>query len=402
MSLLSTLNARASAEPGLADPAATGRRLTRAVFGVAGLGMLFAFAGLIWDHAWHTTTALDAFWSPPHVLLYSGLALVMLTSLSIFVRSVRESLSGGLVLRVPFLSFPVPAPLLLLAVGTLAAVLTGMVDQKWHEVLKSAESFYSAPHNFIIVGAMIAAFGIRSGATVLRAGREERNPWAVPALTAAFVVVFMRLFSSFGDTRAEYEARLLNQVLAADPNWVALHRAYLDYNVVADNTLLAPLVLVAALVTPLAYAEGLTGKRWTATRTAAIFAAQLAAMDGIVMAMGFRPLWTSPAVFFILPAALAADLVALRFPRPDLRWVVAALVFTGAHGALYGFHPAGVALAAVGGLLAGLSGKALSDFVDRPTAQRLGWGVLLFGILFPVLLGGLDILLRYGTYYWLF
>jgi hypothetical protein len=364
--------------------------------------MALAFFGLIWDHAWHTTTALDAFWSPPHVLLYSGLALVMLTSLSIFLKPVRDSLSGSLGVRVPFLSFPVPAPLLLLASGTLVALLTGMVDQKWHEVLKSAESFYSAPHNFIIVWAMVAAFGLRSGATVLRGGRDERSAWAVPALTAAFVLVFMRIFSSFGDTRAEYEARLLNPVLSADPNWVALHRAYLDLDIVADNTLLAPLVLVVALVTPLAYAEGLTGRRWTATRTAGIFAAQLALMDLAVMAAGYRPLWTSPAVFFVLPAALAADLAAPKLPRAGLRWVVAALVFTGAHGALYGFHLAGVALAAAGGWLAGLSGRGLSDMVDRPTPRRLGWGLLLFGLLFPVLLGGLDILLRYGTYYWLF
>lgn len=391
----------ASSQP-VADPAAAGRRLTRIVFSVAGLGMALAFFGLIWDHAWHTTTPLDAFWSPPHILLYSGLALVMVTSLSIFVRPVRESLSGGLVLRVPFLSFPVPAPLLLLGAGTLVAVLTGMVDQKWHEALKSAESFYSAPHNFIITGAMVAAFGVRSGATVLRAGREERSAWGVPILTAAFVVVFMRLFASFGDTRAEYGARLLNPVLTVDPNWTALQHAYLDTNILADNTLLAPLVLVAALMTPLAYAEGLTGKRWTATRTAGVFAGMLAAMDGIVMTMGFRPLWTSPAVFFVLPAALAADLAAPRLPRPDLRWVVAALVFTGAHGALYGFNPAGVALAAAGGWLAGLAGRALSDVVDRPTPRKLGWGLLVFAVLFPVLLGGLDILLRYGKYYWLF
>lgn len=373
--------------------------MARAVFGVAGLGMLLAFVGLIWDHAFHTVTILDAFWSPPHILLYSGLALAMLTSLSIFLRPVRDSLSGGLQVRVPFLSFPVPAPLLILGGGTLVAVFSGMMDQKWHEALGVAESFYSLPHNFIIMGAVIAAFGLRSGATVLRGGRGERSVWAVPALTAAFLVVFMRLFSSFGDTRAEYQARIADPVLGAIPGWAAAHQRYIDWGFLADNALLAPVMVVAALITPLAYAEGLTGKRWTATRTAAVFAAQLAAMDGLVMAAGYRPLWTSPAVFFVVPAALAADLAAPRLPK--FRWAAAALVFTGAHGALYGFHPAGVALAAAGGWLAGLSGCGIADFVDRPTPRRLGWGLLLMGVVFPVLLGGLDILLRYGTFYWL-
>lgn len=384
-------------------PSDTGRRLTRAVFGLAGLGMLLAFAGLLWDHAWHTTTALDEFWSPPHVVLYAGLALVMLTSLSIFVKPVRDSLGGGLVLRVPFLSFPVPAPLLLLAVGTLVAILSGMMDQKWHESLRGAESFYSLPHNFIIMGAIVAALGLRAGATVLRGGRAERSTWAVPVFTAAFLIVFMRLFSSFGDTRAEYLARLENPALAADPNWVALQQAYLSYDVLADSVLLAPVMLVAALVTPLAYAEGLTGRRWTATRAAAVFGVQLAAVDAIAVAAGYRPLWTSPAVFFVLPAALAADLSAPRFTdRPWARWVIAALVFTGAHGVLYGYHAAGVAFAAVGGALAWRSGSFIADFVDRPTPRRLAWGLLLMGLVFPVALGGLDVLLRFGTYYWLF
>lgn len=399
------------------EAALRGRRLTQGLLAAVSLGAGLAFAGFIWDHGWHQTLPFDQFWSPPHLLLYSGLTLVILTNLGLFYAPVRQSLAGGLVLRVPFLAFRVPASFALLAVGSLAAILSGMMDQKWHEALRGGESFYSLPHNSILLGAVVAALGIRQAAVVLR-GRKAGDPgdpawvrrfekpeadrWLVPVLASALMVVSLRLVSSFGDTRAWVGTLMADPRLSTDVAGNALRQRYLDLNLLADNSLLAPLMLVLALVTLPAYARGLVGGRWAATRTAVAFALLLLALEGLVRFGGMNLLWSSPAVYMVVPAAAAADLAAPYLGRhPGLGWALAGVVFAAGHGALYGLHPAGVALAAVGGWFAGLMGRGLADFVERPTPRAVGLGLLLMVVVVPVLLGGLDILVRYGKFYWL-
>ncbi len=39
--------------------------------------------GLLWDGAWHMTFGRDTFWSPPHLLLYTGVTLSLLLSAAI-------------------------------------------------------------------------------------------------------------------------------------------------------------------------------------------------------------------------------------------------------------------------------------------------------------------------------
>lgn len=405
---------RPTAVPGAAI---SGLRHTQYLLLLASLGTVLAFAGFIWDHGWHQTLPFDKFWSPPHILLYSGLSLIILTNLGLFHAPVRESLAGGLMLRIPFLAFRVPAPLLLLAVGSLAAILSGMMDQKWHEALRGGESFYSLPHDSILLGAVVAAFGLRQATVALRArkpgGSEgpawlrrledpEADRWLVPLLASALMVVSLRLVSSFGDTRAWVQTLMADPRLSTDVAGNALRQRYLDLNLLADDTLLAPLMLVLALVTLLAYSRGLAGRRWAATSTAVAFALLLLALEGLVRLGGMNLLWSSPAVYMVVPAALAADLAAPRLrPRPGLAWTLAGAVFAVGHGALYGFNPGGIALAAAGGGLAGLLGRSLTGFVERPTPRSVGLGLLLMVVVVPALLGGLDILVRYGTFYWL-
>ena len=44
------------------------------------LVLLFqAILGLGWDIRWHSTFGRDTFWAPPHLLLYSGIALAYST-----------------------------------------------------------------------------------------------------------------------------------------------------------------------------------------------------------------------------------------------------------------------------------------------------------------------------------
>ena len=79
----------------------------------------------------------------------------------------------------------------------------------------------------------------------------------------------------------------------------------------------------------------------------------------------------------------------------DLSWLVATGVYIAGYGALFGLHPAGVALAFAGGWLAGFMGRGLAAVVANPAPRAVGWTLLWMGLIVPVALSGLDFYLRW-------
>lgn len=382
-----------------ATAAARAGTLAPLLLAVASAGLALAFGGLYWDGVWHTTRPFEEFWSPPHLVLYAGLALVLVLNLAIFHAPFREAF-GTTSVKVPFLNFGIPSPLLLLAAGSLMAIFSGMVDQKWHEALKGGESAYSLPHNFTILGGILAALGIASGFLALRQRRgREIQAWAVAVFAAVLVMVFYRLTYSFAESRAGVERALLDPLLSTDPNAVALRQRYLETNLLADNTLIAPIFLVAAAVTPLALARALTGDKWAATRAGLVFAGVGIALNLFFVAQGYKPVRSSPVALAVLPAGIAADL-AFRFlaknkRAEDLSWFAATATYLAGYGALFGLHPAGVALALGGGWLSGFMGRGLAAITATPRPRAVGWALLWMGLVIPVAFSGLDFYLRW-------
>lgn len=368
---------------------------------LASVGLGLAFGGLYWDGVWHTTVPFEDFWSPPHTVLYAGLSLVLIINIAVFYPPFRNSF-GGTSLKVPFVSFELSAPLILLAVGSLMSIFSGMVDQKWHETLKGGESAYSLPHNFTILGGMLAALGICSGFLLLqqRAGKTV-NKWAVAVFAAVLVMVMYRLTYSFAESRVGVEAALANPALSTDPNAVALRHRYLETNLLADNTVIAPVFLVVAALMPLAFARGLTGDKWAGTRAGLVFAGVGMALTLLFWAQGYKSVRSSPVALAVLPAAVAADVAAILLARrkvaraEDLSWLTATGVYLAGYGALFGFHPAGVVLALGGGWLAGFMGRGLAGVTANATPRGVGWTLLWMGLVIPVALSGLDFYLRW-------
>ncbi|MEM3087060.1 MAG: hypothetical protein QXO51_07160 [Halobacteria archaeon] len=389
---------------------------------VASVGLALAFGGLYWDGVWHTTVPFEEFWSPPHLVLYAGLALVLIVNLAIFHPPFREAF-GGTSVQVPFVSFRLPAPLVLLAAGSLMAIFSGMADQKWHETLKGGESAYSLPHNFTILGGMLAALAVCSAFLLLqrRAGRVA-NKWAVAVFAAVLVMVMYRLTYSFAESQAGVLRAMADPVLASDPQAQALRQRYLETNLLADNTVVAPVFLVVAALLPLSFARGLTGDRWAGTRAVLAFAGVGLALTALFWLQGYRPVRSTPVALAVLPAGIAADLVfrarshpatagagrgtpplaspgarsaGSQFMADSLPWLVAAAAYLACYGALFGLHPAGVALALGGGWLAGFMGRGLAAVTVNATPRAVGWTLLWMGLVVPVALSGLDFYLRW-------
>src|SRR5207245_10348131 len=93
------------------DPGTPGRALA------LGAGW-FGFPGLLCDVAWHRTIGRDSFLSPPHLLMYSGVAANGLVSAWALAWGRRR--------------YGAPAGLSLSGAGFLLAVAGAALDERWH------------------------------------------------------------------------------------------------------------------------------------------------------------------------------------------------------------------------------------------------------------------------------
>ncbi|MEM3085599.1 MAG: hypothetical protein QXT68_00455 [Halobacteria archaeon] len=392
----------------------------RAVLILSALGFTVALGGLWWDGAWHRTFPFEEFWSPPHLVLYAGVLVALSAASGALLEPVRRAFNGP-AFPLPPLSVRFPVGLLLLALGTLMALFSGMVDSVWHERLKGGESAYSLPHNLTISGGLLAALGILSGALLLRDKTDlDRRvlDFGILAFGAGLAAGLIRYVGSFAVTRADYIASLSNPALQADLPALALRRTTVEWNWTADNPLWAPLAITLALATPLAMAQALRPRRWSATLSLALLLGGLLAFTAAILAVGQNPSYRFTLAFG-LPLAILADFgerLRARSPAPGAGepeaplpfrrglplWALAGLSLGLLHNALYGWSFPGLLLAAGGGALGFAAARGLVRLILRPSPAVLVAGLSLLAAVLPVAAGGLDIWIRYGSYWWLF
>jgi hypothetical protein len=239
-----------------------GRHVTIALAIAAGVGWL-GFPGLLWDVAWHRTVGRDSFLSPPHVLMYAGVA------------------ANGLVAAWALASRIGHPGVGLVGIGFALAIVGAVLDEAWHRLVGKDVNLWSPPHLVGLAGTVVIVVGL--ALAVAARSRDERS-----MLHRVGRVVLIFLF-----------ADLLHK------STVALDHYSLDaWGRTADFypfliALLQPAILVAAVRSVGAGA---------AVGTALVFSLQHIAIVMVLQAAGMRTSTISPLP--ILPA-LAIDAVAL-------------------------------------------------------------------------------------------
>jgi hypothetical protein len=152
------------------DPARALRRLYLAIllFGAA------AFIGGPWDMLYHTTTAFDSFFSPPHLFIYGATAASIAVVVAIVASPPCRAAFGGM-LRLPAVPVPLPAALVLLGAGLFVVVLSGVLDEFWHASFGVDETRWSAPHAMFGWGLFLSALGFVSARLALRDAKPVRD-----------------------------------------------------------------------------------------------------------------------------------------------------------------------------------------------------------------------------------
>jgi hypothetical protein len=109
--------------------------------------LVVASAGLAWDIAWHTFIGRDSFLTPPHAVLYGGVAAAGATA---FAGLLLLRLRGG----------AIPLGLLVTGFGILTLVVSAPLDNYWHELYGLDVTLWAPFHVMGLIGGLVAILGV--------------------------------------------------------------------------------------------------------------------------------------------------------------------------------------------------------------------------------------------------
>lgn len=304
-------------------------RSMRIVAAVGFLGGVFlAFLGFAWDVQWHTDVGPDTFFTAPHLVLYSGIAISGLTCLSTvlvttrFARRVPAVLDGAVTILGG--RFAGPAGYVIGGFGALFFLLYGLMDQWWHSLYGFDVTLVSPPHVGLILSIMVTM----AGCLIALAWHVRTARGAAPRLAAAVGTTFA----------AAVLTAFITPTLTDLLPWALFGRISWP-NVVVATLYPAAMLMVAAIVRR-PWAGTLFGLIFTAldllvTATVPGITADYAASIGLVL----RDTTTGEVVVtglvptFVLAAGIASDLVRAAGQRFGWR-VLVTISLAGAVAAL--------------------------------------------------------------------
>lgn len=270
---------------------------------VGALGILLFLLGGTWDVSWHIVIGRDTFWSPPHLLLYGGILLVLITVVATLAHAWRLRGAGlryaGPMMRLPG-GLAVNPGIVVAGLGTVMALTSAPIDNAWHAMFGLDVVIWSPPHIQLILGVAFAALGLLAG---LAGEMNHADPGRLSAVPE----------SPFGGRDILLLA--LGGLLV-----VTLSGLYAEYafDIPPFPVWQGAAVLAATVTGALVAGARASGRRWAAT---GIALAQL-----VIAALTLAVLWITPA----LGAALAGLLHPDYWPSNSLLLFLPALLLPAA------------------------------------------------------------------------
>ena len=144
------------------------------------VGSALGLLGLVWDVEWHSDVGPDTFFTAPHLMLYTSMAVSGLTCLAVVLlhtAAARRGLAEDSTPAVTVLAFRAPLPFLVAGLGIAGGLLYGLGDLWWHSVYGFDVTPTSPPHVAMSVCDLIGGTGTIMAAAALR--RTRFGPWAL-------------------------------------------------------------------------------------------------------------------------------------------------------------------------------------------------------------------------------
>jgi hypothetical protein len=154
------------------------------VYFAISVGVALQVGGANWDIIWHGIVNVESFFTPPHTVIYSGVALAIIAILFGIIKSIKsnnhlryhhqqqqqqqqeeeeeeegkQSSSFSLKLLLSY----IPFPLRLAAAGSLMQLFSGRFDYWWHSNF-GFDGLLSPPHFLLVVGMVMSILGALIG-----------------------------------------------------------------------------------------------------------------------------------------------------------------------------------------------------------------------------------------------
>jgi hypothetical protein len=156
------------------------------------IGVALQISGSNWDIIWHGIGNVESFFTPPHSVIYSGVALAIGSIiLAIFLFTVLEQKKGSRSISpLYFLRLStIPFSLKLAVIGSLLQLTAGPFDFWWHNQF-GFDGLLSPPHSVLASGMLMVALGALIGIYTLK---RDNNTFffSKVCLAIAFAVFLM-------------------------------------------------------------------------------------------------------------------------------------------------------------------------------------------------------------------
>ena len=134
------------------------------------IGVALQISGSNWDIIWHGIGSVESFFTPPHSVIYSGVALAIGSiTLGIILFSVLEHKKGSNSISLFYFLRPsiMPFSLKLAVIGSLLQLTAGPFDFWWHNQF-GFDGLLSPPHSVLASGMLMVALGALIGIYALK------------------------------------------------------------------------------------------------------------------------------------------------------------------------------------------------------------------------------------------
>jgi hypothetical protein len=161
------------------------------IYTLMAVGMALQIGGGKWDVTWHILQRPETFFTPPHTVLYAGVAVTVSAvgaGLYLKLRSKQKTNGYLLLSSSPGLSNPI----FFAVVGSTMQIIAGIFDFSWHNTF-GFDGLLSPPHALLVSGMVIISLAAAKGLTTIL-NQVQRSPTriiAIAALALSLAVLWM-------------------------------------------------------------------------------------------------------------------------------------------------------------------------------------------------------------------
>jgi hypothetical protein len=136
-------------------------RISPIIYFLISIGVSLQISGSNWDIVWHGVGNVETFFTPPHSVIYSGVALTIGSVVGGIIQGafkIHQQYATWLIL----LPSSLPLSLKLAAIGCILQLTAGPFDFLWHTQF-GFDGLLSPPHSVLAAGMLTAALGALMG-----------------------------------------------------------------------------------------------------------------------------------------------------------------------------------------------------------------------------------------------